>query len=170
MKTLLVLMVGILAACGPRPVKTVSPEAGPWTAKVSPTPGNKAAGELTVTRLNGEIQIMGEVHGLSPKAEHGIHIHEFGDCSGANAEGAGAHFNPTSMTHGGAHGDPRHSGDLGNLKTDALGVAIVDIRVPMPADARVEGRSIVVHAKPDDFSTQPSGNSGARVGCGVIGR
>jgi Cu-Zn family superoxide dismutase len=111
------------------------------------------------------------VTGLTPGA-HGFHVHEFGDCSMADGTCAGAHFNPTGAPHGGPDDARRHAGDLGNVKADESGKAIykrVDKMLALNGPSSIIGRSIIVHAAPDDLKTQPSGNAGARVGCGVIG-
>lgn len=156
------------AAPAPVAISTVSAASnGPWMVKIDPVAGGTIAGELRLARVNDEVRITGEIHGLAANSEHGIHIHENGSCAN-NADAAGAHWNPTAHNHGGATGEERHAGDMGNLKSDAKGAAVVDVAVAIPADAVVEGRAVIVHAKVDDMKTQPSGNSGARAGCGVI--
>ena len=112
------------------------------------------------------------IQGLTP-GPHGIHVHEKGDCSAADGSSAGAHFNPTGAIHGGTSG-ARHSGDLGNLVADAQGAASLKVNVTGIAlndgPSGVINRSIIVHADPDDLKTQPSGNSGKRVACGVVAK
>jgi superoxide dismutase, Cu-Zn family len=103
--------------------------------------------------------------------EHGVHIHEVGDCSAADGSSAGAHYNPEGHDHG-RPPDVRHIGDFGNMIVNEDGAGDLEILVPgasldPTAPGSFLGRSIVVHAQPDDGS-QPSGNSGARIGCGVI--
>lgn len=105
-------------------------------------------------------------------SSHGVHVHEAGDCSAANASSAGDHFNPAGKQHGDRSGPERHAGDLGNVKADAAGDVATVIDIPSlsidGAENGVVGRSVVVHAKPDDLKGQPAGNSGARIACGVI--
>ena len=129
-------------------------------------------GTLTFTELPGDkIQVVGEIRGLTPNSEHGFHVHEKGDLSGADLMTAGAHFNPENKKHGGMHGAERHVGDLGNIRSDSNGVARVELTMEnatLQGKNALVGRSILVHAKPDDLKTDPSGNSGGRVAGGVI--
>jgi superoxide dismutase, Cu-Zn family len=141
-------------------------------AVLHPTGGNKVSGIVTFTPVANGVQVHAEIAGLTP-GKHGFHVHEFGDCSAADASSAGAHFNPTNQPHAGPDAAARHEGDMGNVEADASGNAkldYVDHQISLTNDARSAiGRSVVVHAKPDDLKTQPSGDSGARIGCGVIG-
>jgi superoxide dismutase, Cu-Zn family len=117
--------------------------------------------------------VSGRITGLSP-GPHGFHIHEKGNCTAPDGSSAGPHFNPGTMKHGGPATDVRHGGDLGNITADAGGVAEFTIAVAgisLGAEpTSVIGRSIIVHAKPDDLKTDPSGSSGARLACGLIGK
>ena len=137
-----------------------------------PTAGNKVSGTVTFTAAADGVKIHAEIAGLTP-GKHGFHVHEFGDCSAADASSAGAHFNPTNQPHAGPDTAARHEGDMGNIEADASGNAkldYVDHQISLTDDAKSAiGRSVVVHAKPDDLKTQPSGDSGARIACGVIG-
>ena len=137
-----------------------------------PTAGNKVSGTVTFTPVADGVQVLAELTGLTP-GKHGFHVHEFGDCSAADASSAGAHFNPTNQPHAGPDAAARHEGDMGNVDADASGNAkldYVDHQISLTDDAKSAiGRSVVVHAKPDDLKTQPSGDSGARIACGVIG-
>jgi len=142
-------------------------------AVLHPTAGNKVSGTVTFTEVADGVQVHAQITGLTP-ANHGFHVHEFGDCSAADATSAGAHFNPTNKPHAGPDATERHVGDMGNVEADASGKAnleYVDHQISLTNDQQsVIGRSVVVHAKADDLKTQPSGDSGARVACGVIGR
>jgi Cu-Zn family superoxide dismutase len=141
-------------------------------AVLHPTVGNKVSGTVTFTPVADGVQVHAEITGLTP-GKHGFHVHEFGDCSAADVSSAGAHFNPTNQPHAGPDAVARHEGDMGNAEADSSGKAKVDYvdhQISVTSDAKsVIGRSVVVHAKPDDLKTQPSGDSGARVACGVIG-
>src|SRR5438128_12460046 len=141
-------------------------------AAVHPTEGSKVSGTVTFTEVADGVQVHAELTGLTP-GKHGVHVHEFGDCSAVDASSAGAHFNPTNQPHAGPDTGARHEGDMGNIEADASGGAkldYVDRQISLTNDAKsVIGRSVVVHAKPDDLKTQPSGDSGARIACGVIG-
>src|SRR5437660_10388853 len=141
-------------------------------AVLHPTSGNKVSGTVTFTEVTDGVQVHAEIAGLTP-GNHGFHVHEFGDCSAADASSAGAHFNPTNQPHAGPDTAARHEGDMGNVEADASGNAklhYVDHQISLTNDAKaVIRRSVVVHAKSDDLKTQPSGDSGARIACGVIG-
>ncbi|XP_053210120.1 superoxide dismutase [Cu-Zn]-like [Panonychus citri] len=125
----------------------------------------------------GATKVKGEITGLKPGALHGFHIHEFGD----NTNGcmsAGPHFNPHKKEHGAPADENRHIGDLGNVQADASGKAtfeLADSLVSLTGSLSVIGRSIVVHADPDDLGkgghelSKTTGNAGARSACGVIG-
>lgn len=144
-------------------------------ALLMPTQGRTAGGEISFQSEESGLRITGRVTGLTASATHGFHIHEIGDCSAPDASSAGGHFNPTSLPHGQVGADPHHAGDMPNLQADAQGEVAVDLLLPSleigssgPRD--VLGRAVVVHEQADDYATQPAGNSGARIACGVIGR
>lgn len=140
-------------------------------AVVYPTQENSTRGIVTFTQQPDGIAVTAQISGLTP-GEHGFHIHEFGDCSSTDCSGAGSHFNPMSHQHGGPDQRIRHVGDLGNIVADANGSATyssIDRRLSLNGLHSIIGRSVIVHAQGDDFTTQPTGNAGARVGCGVIG-
>jgi Cu-Zn family superoxide dismutase len=135
--------------------------------------GSSVTGSIRVSEVGGGLRLLGEVRGLKPGGEHGFHIHEKGDCSAPDASSAGGHFNPAGAPHGHAGKGPHHAGDMPNLKADANGVAKVDQTVPgvtlqAGTAQSAAGRSLVVHRDPDDYTSQPAGNSGPRVACGVI--
>jgi len=135
------------------------------------TQGNTVEGKVTFTKADGGVKVNVHVTGLTA-GKHGFHIHEFGDCSAADGASAGGHFNPSSESHG-APGDAlRHTGDLGNIEASAEGVADIeytDSRAAFEGANSVLGRGVIVHAGIDDLKTQPTGNAGGRVACGVIG-
>jgi Cu-Zn family superoxide dismutase len=142
-------------------------------AVLHPTAGNKVSGTVSFTEEADGVQVHAELKGLAP-GNHGFHVHEFGDCSAPDASSAGGHFNPTGKPHAGPDAVERHVGDMGNVQADASGNAkldYVDHQISLTNDQQsVIGRSVVIHAKADDLKSQPSGDSGARVACGVIGR
>jgi Cu-Zn family superoxide dismutase len=141
-------------------------------AELSPTIGNAAHGTVTFEQKGDAVVARAEVKGLAPGSLHGFHIHETGDCSAPDASSAGAHFDPTVSLHGGPAGELRHGGDLGNLKADANGVARGNVTVGgISVDGgpdRIVGRAVVIHAAADDLTSQPAGNAGGRIACGVI--
>ena len=128
-------------------------------------------GKVVFTQKDGGVEIVAEISGLKP-GEHGFHVHEFGDCSMADGKCAGGHFNPTGDPHGGPESDKRHAGDFGNLKANEDGKATykrVDKMISLSGANSVIGRSVIIHAKADDFKTQPAGDAGDRIACGTIG-
>lgn len=144
-------------------------------ASLSPSAGSSVKGDLTLTNEGTAVSIRGEITGLEPGKEHGFHVHDLGECSLPDFKSAGEHFNPTKDPHGGPKSDARHLGDIPNIKADANGRASVDISVKGVtlqdkdgAPTEILGKALVVHAKPDDYKTQPSGDSGDRIACGVI--
>jgi len=142
-------------------------------AVLHPTEGNKVSGTVTFTEVADGVQVEAAIAGLTP-GKHGFHIHEFGDCSAADASSAGAHFNPTNQPHAAPDAEARHVGDMGNIEADASGRAkltYLDHDLSLADSQRsIIGRSVVVHAKADDLKSQPAGDSGTRVACGVVGR
>lgn len=140
-------------------------------AVMAPTQGNKASGTVTFVQSGDKLKVFAEISGLTPGL-HGFHIHEKGDCSAPDGTSAGGHFNPSGKPHGDpAHAD-HHAGDLTQLVADANGVARQVSYVEGPTltegPGNIVGRSVIIHAAPDDYKTQPTGNSGARQACGVI--
>ncbi|HJT80523.1 MAG TPA: superoxide dismutase family protein [Chthoniobacterales bacterium] len=139
------------------------------TAKLEPKSGSKVTGTITFTKAGDDVEVHGDIENLTP-GTHGFHIHEKGDCSAPDAASAGAHFNPSKKHHGGPTGAERHEGDLGNIEAGKDGKAHVHWKGKMAlsgADSII-GKSVVVHEKADDLKTDPSGNSGGRIACGVI--
>lgn len=145
------------------------------TTTLASTQGNAAAGDLRLEARNGGVRITGTVTGLTAGSEHGFHVHENGDCSAPDASSAGGHFNPSSTDHGKVGQAPHHGGDTNNLTADAQGSAQVDrmlegVTLGDGAATDVVGKAVVVHAKPDDYTSQPSGDAGDRLACGVIAK
>jgi Cu-Zn family superoxide dismutase len=161
------LAAGVLAAC-----QTVPEEPPRATAQLKPTKGNKAFGEATFEQSGGKVRVVVIVQGLTPDREHGFHIHEAGDCSADDAMSAKGHFNPSSKPHAAHTAAERHAGDLPSLKADKRGRASINVELDIitigPGPASIVGRGLIIHADPDDFKTQPTGNAGARIACGVI--
>jgi Cu-Zn family superoxide dismutase len=143
-------------------------------ARLAPTSGSKVDGVVTFEQTANGVHVKAKVAGLTP-GQHGFHIHEKGDCSAPDGSSAGGHFNPTSAPHGDPSHASKHSGDFGNITADAQGVATLDVTVPLAQLTLTEGspvnalnRGVIVHTAPDDLKTQPTGNAGGRLACGVI--
>lgn len=135
------------------------------------TAGNQVTGTITFTPVADGMRITADLQGLEP-GSHGIHIHEFGNCSAMDGTAAGGHFNPENHSHGAPMDIARHVGDLGNIEADASGSAhldYVDKTISFEGNHNIIGRGLIVHKSLDDLKTQPTGNAGARVACGVIG-
>jgi Cu-Zn family superoxide dismutase len=140
-------------------------------AVLIPLGDSKVSGTITFTKKPGHVEIAGEINGLTP-GEHAFHVHEFGDASSKDGMSAGGHFNPDKHPHGGPDSAARHVGDLGNITADENGKVTLHIEDPviqLHGPHSIIGRSLIIHAKADDLKTQPTGNAGGRVACGVIG-
>ena len=140
-------------------------------ATLSPTQGNTVSGLVMFHEMDGHLMVHAQLSGLKPGGEQGFHVHETGSCASTDGSSAGGHFNPGGQVHG-PQNAAHHAGDLPALKADALGRVDQKFMLDGPTVAGgpngVVGRSLIVHAQADDYSTQPTGNSGARVACGVI--
>ncbi len=170
---------GLLSACAsnaPAPTAKAKPAAS--TAQeaqvnLAPASGSLVSGKLVLVPMGDGVHITGDIGGLKPGDVRGFHIHEKGDCSAADASTAGGHFNPGAQAHGRAGPGAHHAGDTDNIVADARGVARINAHVRGVslgggAGNDIAGRAVIVHAEADDYVTQPTGNAGARVACGVI--
>jgi superoxide dismutase, Cu-Zn family len=160
-----VVVATLLTACATEPV--APPRA---TAQLQPTKGSKTFGEATFEQVGDKVHVLVNVQGLNPGKAHGFHIHEVGDCSSGDGMSTKGHFNPESKAHG--YPGSGHAGDLPALLAASDGRAKMDVVITGmtigsgPDD--IVGRGLIVHADADDYKTQPTGNSGARIACGVI--
>jgi Cu-Zn family superoxide dismutase len=138
-------------------------------ANLQPASGSQVKGIVTFTKTGDDVQVVADIENLKP-GKHGFHIHEKGDCSAPDASSAGGHFNPTHQHHGGPDSAEHHVGDFGNVTADASGKAHFNWKgkIKLNGEESIVGKSVVVHEKEDDLKTDPSGNSGARIACGVI--
>lgn len=156
----------------PAPRAAQAGELAKLIAMIHPVGDSKVKGTVMFEKTAEGVKITAKVGGLEPDSRHGFHIHEYGDLGSDDATSAGGHFNPDSHPHGKPDQQPRHAGDLGELKADADGNATHVITVKNitlgHGSHGILGRAVIVHAKPDDGS-QPSGNGGDRIGAGVIG-
>jgi superoxide dismutase, Cu-Zn family len=149
------------------------PPQGPGAvANLNPTAGNNTSGTVRFAQSGGQVLVSGEVRGLKPGGIHGFHVHEKGDCSSFDGNSAGGHFNPDGRPHG-QHGHaPHHAGDLPSLQADANGAASFRFETNTitvgSGVTDVVGKGLIVHRNPDDYVTQPTGNSGPRLACAAI--
>lgn len=168
--TIFAASFAVLSGCAVLPPVPIA------VASLNPTQGSSASGTATFVERSGKLIVDGRFKGLTP-GQHGIHIHEKGDCSAPDAMSAGGHYNPTGEPHGAPGSAKHHGGDFGNLTADANGDATLSVTLDTSrvglgklAPNTIAGKALVVHADPDDLSSQPAGNSGRRVACGVIRR
>lgn len=141
-------------------------------AIIGPTSGSIVTGTATFTQSGDQITILIDIQNATPGL-HGVHIHETGDCSAPDGTSAGGHWNPTDVGHGKWGSDEFHLGDLGNITVGEDGTGSFELTTDLweigtGSDIDVVGTGLIVHADADDFTSQPSGNAGARIGCGVI--
>lgn len=166
MKKLVLFSISLLILGGA--CATMRPAA---TATLAPTSGQTANGPVTFTQnADGSVTVNAKLAGVPPGI-HGFHVHDKGDC-GDNGNAAGGHFNPMSTPHGGPSDAARHAGDFGNVEADASGNVnesrtLHGITVE-PGPTSVVGHAVILHADPDDLKTQPTGNAGGRIACGVV--
>ena len=170
----------VLAGCGPReepaseettqtaPVETPPPPPPPATAMamIQPLGSSQVSGQATFTQAAaGGVDV--QITLQNADGERGIHVHEGAEC-GADGKAAGAHWNPGAQTHGKIPDPPHHAGDLGNISGGTLTMNVPEWTLGDGGPNDIVGHTIVVHAKKDDLKTDPSGNSGDRVACGVV--
>ncbi|HEV8377212.1 MAG TPA: superoxide dismutase family protein [Tepidisphaeraceae bacterium] len=142
------------------------------SANIEPTKGNTAKGTVMFHQMGDKVHVVADISGLKPNQKHAIHIHEGTQC-GEDGMAAGGHFNPEKHEHGlpSAPDDKRHAGDFGNMQADASGKGHLELTVDnitiSSAKNPIMGHAVIVHAKEDDGS-QPTGNAGGRIGCGII--
>lgn len=143
---------------------------------LEPKSGSDVRGNAWFKKGSMGLEVKVKIFNATPGL-HGIHIHEFGDCSAADASSAGSHYNPTHLVHGKPDPKKYHAGDLGNIEVGRDGSGTLDIVIPQAhfnpefTDySNVIGKSLVVHEKTDDLKSQPSGDSGDRIACGVIAK
>lgn len=166
----MIKLMSLLAACV---LASAAARADTGSAKIAGTAeGSSIAGTVGFQDSADGLKITARLSGV-PAGEHGFHIHEFGNC-GEGGKAAGGHYNPLSAPHGMVvkNGIKKaHAGDMGNITADAEGKAVIEIVLPKETLAggkySVGGRAVVLHEKADDFS-QPLGNAGGRIACGVI--
>lgn len=173
-----------LSACGggaeapaPEPAPPASPAPAPppepatATATLQGRTGTETAGTVTFTQDGDVVRVVAVVSGAAA-GDHGFHVHENGDCSAADFTSAGGHFNPTAGIHGGPSAEERHAGDLGNITIGEDGTGRLELTTDMLTVAvgpeSVVGRAIILHEKADDLVSQPTGDAGGRVACGIV--
>ena len=168
-----ITMALALAGCdGDHSMTTGAPVAqGAQAVAMLRTADGMDVGRATATEVTGGLRITLDAHDLAP-GTHGAHVHTTGHCDAPDFMTAGGHWNPTGAKHGSMNPSGPHEGDLPNLIVGANGHGTLGLVVPgatMAGLLDADGSAIVLHAKADDLMTDPSGNSGARIACGVFG-
>ena len=174
---MLALLVGCASGSGsgeetPAPAAP-EPAAAPKTANVTlePKSGSNLTGSATLTQVGDTVRFELHVNG-APDGQHAVHIHENGDCSAEDGTSAGGHWNPTGENHGQWGSPPHHLGDIGNMTVEGghgtISLEAAPWTIGDGSSTDVVGKAIIVHAEPDDFTSQPTGAAGGRIGCGVI--
>ncbi len=136
-------------------------------ADLEPRSGSGVTGRATFTESDDGVIAEITIAGATP-GQHGVHLHDVGDCSAPDAKSAGDHFDPAGAPHGSPNAPDHHTGDMGNIEAGDDGRGKVTVVMPDTTVRAIIGRALIVHADPDDLQTQPSGNSGDRVACGVV--
>lgn len=142
-------------------------------ATLEATSGSKVTGEVNFAEDNGNVRLELSADNLTP-GEHAVHLHEKGDCSAEDASSAGGHWNPAMKPHGKrGGGGSYHKGDIGNMTVGndgkgTLSLSIEGWSIGGADSTNIIGKSVIIHEKADDFTSQPAGNAGARISCGVI--
>jgi superoxide dismutase, Cu-Zn family len=156
-------------------VDALQPRPGAATAELRNGQG-QVVGGATFTEVSGGVRIVLEMRGVPPGMK-GVHIHDIGKCDPPGFTSAGDHFNPGKLQHGLLNPQGPHAGDLPNIQIDGDGNGRMETmteRVTLSSRPTSifdgDGSALVVHGAPDDFKTDPTGNSGARIACGVIER
>jgi Cu-Zn family superoxide dismutase len=164
------LLAALLSSCQ----TTITSDTPRAIATLEATKGNKVAGTVMFYQLGDKVRVVAKVRGLAPSREHGFHIHEAGDCSSGDGMSTKGHFNPQGKPHAHFSTGDRHAGDMPALKGDANGAVALEVDLDIitvtPGATSIIGRGLIVHADPDDYKTQPTGNAGARLACAVIRR
>ena len=168
-----VLLIGLAAALvGCEAMQSMWGGGVKATANLQPTKGSTVRGTVNFEQRGDKVRIAANVSGLRPNGEFGFHVHELGDCSSGDGMSAKGHFNPFGKPHGNPSSGERHAGDMPAIKGEKNGRGKVDVQLDTitvtPGPGSIIGKAVIVHAAPDDYTTQPTGNAGARIACGVI--
>jgi Cu-Zn family superoxide dismutase len=166
-----IVLAAVLAA-GLAGCSVFEPQGPRAVAKLEAAPGQNVWGSVSFVDTGDGVLVRADVRGLRPSGEFGFHVHEKGDCSAPDYMSAGGHFNPATKPHAHFKKPERHAGDLPSLQADAEGntnysfeTALITVR---PGPNSVIGKAVVIHANRDDYTSQPAGNSGPRIACGLI--
>jgi Cu-Zn family superoxide dismutase len=171
MRVLLILAAAVLAACS----TVTEPEGGAPMPLVNAS--GQSIGSVRAWQTAGGVAFHIDAAGL-PHGVHGVHVHSVGRCDPPDFASAGSHWNPAGKKHGFNNPEGPHAGDMQNVEVAANGVLVTTVTLPnasltapagtLGALLDADGAALVIHAQADDYMTDPSGNSGARIACAVI--
>ena len=176
----LLALAGLAVSCGGRedtaetteatpPAETAPPPPPPpktAMAMLQPLGSNQVSGQATFTEsAAGGVDV--QITLQNATGEHGLHVHEGGEC-GPDGKAAGPHWNPAGEKHGVIGSTPHHAGDLGNISGGSMTMHVSEWTIGDGGPNDVVGHTVVLHAKADDLKTDPAGNSGDRIACGVV--
>ncbi len=160
------------ANAAPTPAMEATPMMTTQVAAAQLSGPGGVGGVVSFTQEAGDVHVVAKVQGAKP-GSHGIHLHAGGVCEPPDFKSAGDHFNPTGAPHGGPDAAQHHAGDFGNIEVGTDGNGQLDLTTTMlsvgdggPGD--VVGKAVILHGGQDDLTSQPSGNAGPRVACGVV--
>jgi Cu-Zn family superoxide dismutase len=177
MNSFWVLIAGaalVLAGCADMPSLRSMGSGAAAEAVLEPTKGSNVRGTVSFAQKGDKVRMVAKLSGLPRAGGHGFHLHEKGDCSSGDGMSAGGHFNPLGKPHAHHAVVERHAGDLPMLVADGNGNAelAVDMDVIAVGSGATDviGRAVIVHKDADDYKTQPTGNAGARLACGIVRR
>ncbi|MCA9581667.1 MAG: superoxide dismutase family protein [Myxococcales bacterium] len=155
---------------GQPPDPTPGNSQGIASAAMEPTRGNSAKGTVVFTKTDEGVRVVARLGGLEPRSAHGFHVHEKGDCSAPDATSAGGHYNPNDHDHALPTQKERHMGDMGNLMANGEGIVAFEHtfeNLSLEGEHSIINRAVIVHEKRDK-GTEPTGDAGSRIACGVI--
>ena len=161
----LTLLLLLVIACTDKSKKAI--------AIIQPKSNSTITGKVTFNEKNGIVKMEATITNAL-EGNHAIHIHAEGDCSAPDGKSAGGHWNPTNQSHGKWEKQPFHIGDIGNIVIAADGKGTITRETDLwcigcdDETKNIIGKAIIIHQGPDDFTSQPAGAAGARIGCGVI--
>lgn len=167
------LAPAIITACAGAPTQELAApvavaEPAHIHANLESRSNSKVTGTVHIEPAGDQILVQYHIKGLTKGTKHGFHIHAKGDCSSPDAESAGGHWNPGNAPHGAPGSAAHHPGDFGNITADKKGEAKGELRVAAFKLSDAKGLAVIIHGKADDLKSQPSGNAGPRVACGVL--
>lgn len=140
-------------------------------AQITSSQNKEMKADIVFETTKDGVKVSGHAMGLEPNSKHGLHVHQNGECKAPDYKTAGDHFNPEGKKHGAPLAKESHLGDLGNLVANDKGEAHVELVLSQRKAEdlkKLVGKAVLIHKEADDLKTQPSGDSGARIACGII--